>query len=171
MSVYGNIIYKTDTSLSIEDVKIMREAYIETCIAIAEEYESITSIEEGANLDMIKTLRNSKKDFSKACSVCKKAINKKDFKEAKAQIKVMRSILEAGKKEVNKLGNGTAETAVYGFFAGLITFFAKNLIWMVTSIGMIALGNKLEEKGEDMYFDDDWDDDDWDEVYIDDEED
>ena len=159
MAIYGSYLAEAkmekEYELTKEDMNILYQAYIETCISIAEDVDEEEYLSEGANLDMIKTLRKSRQDFGKACSACKKALNNKEFKNAKAQIKIMKSVLESGKKEVNKLGekDGTMETSVIGFFAGLIPFFARNMLWIVTSAGIAKIGRKIGDKGISNYDD------------------
>lgn len=154
MAIYGSYLMESksvqeDVALTIEDINWLKEAYIEACVAIAEDTDYEVLSEGEANKKSWETMKQLKKDFKEHASATKKALRKHDQKTAETQVKALRKVLDDAKKAI-KSNKSEASDAFFGFFSGLLLFFCHNLAWIVTNsaaaVGATAAHNKIAKK-------------------------
>ena len=134
MAIYESYLTEAkiekEYELAKEDMSILHQAYIETCISIAEDVDEEEYLSEGVNLDNFKVVRTLKKDFKQRCSAYKKAIKAGKYSDAEKEVKAMRKLINDADKEI-KANKGNIGSSVIGFFLGTLGALYSNIGWII----------------------------------------
>ena len=141
MAIYGSYLTESNSvrEFKLDDLNSLRESYADVCVAIVENGDEY--IEEGANVEMMRTLRASRKAFKAASKECRAAIKSKDKKTAKSKINEMKKIVKDGKNAIDDI-ESTSGSMILGYFAQYVVKAARNIVW---SIGINILDDGTGE--------------------------
>ena len=149
MSIYNG--YTANIRLTAEDEAVIFEAFKDSLLEefIEDEIEDDEEelVEEGANIDYIKTFRLGKKEYRLHYKAAKKAVRAKDFKEAKKEFELAKKALQKCKRDIEKIDSTVFSNSI----SIILTIMLQILI--VTVSFVVAIGGIDQmSKGMDKLF-------------------
>lgn len=141
MSIYGNYAkalveaqYNTTTDISAEELQNAIFECYSNAIEILSEIDTEV-VEEGANIDMTKIWRESKKENKEYLKNYKKFLKEKNFKAAAAELDKVTKNLEKAKKEIKDIDQNVG-SAICGYFAEWIIDLLQVIVpYSITGVG------------------------------------
>lgn len=144
MGIYGSYAKKlmeakqqeaVAENISNEDLQNAIFECYSSAIDILSEADQEEVVEEGANIEMTKIWRESKKENKEYLKNYKKFLKEKDFKNAAAELDKVTKNLEKAKKEIKDIDQ-TIGSAICGYFAEYII----NLLQLIVPFTVEGLG-------------------------------
>ena len=133
MGIYGNFIKLSNetlsqTSLSEQEIlEIFSSMIMESYIDSLDDEDEDEFIEEGVNIDALKTFYTFKKDIKKKTKELKKNIKSKNKADAKKNIKELKDIISKAEKEIDKLDWDSGVSSILAFFAYFVQYLGSML--------------------------------------------
>ena len=132
-------------NISNEDLQnVIFECY-SSAIDILSEADQEEVIEEGANIEMTKIWRESKKENKEYLKNYKKFLKEKDFKKATAELDKVTKNLEKAKKEIKDVDQ-TVGSAICGYFAEYVIDLLQLIVpFTVEGLGFGAAAFSMKD--------------------------
>lgn len=147
MGIYGSYAkklmeakqYEAAENISNEELQNAIFECYSSAIDILSEADQEEVVEEGANIEMTKIWRESKKENKEYLKNYKKFLKEKDFKKAAAELDKVTKNLEKAKKEIKDVDQ-TVGSAICGYFAEyIIDLFQLIIPFTVEGLGYGAM--------------------------------
>lgn len=161
MGIYGNILNKKDELVKEEVKELTLEEVVDLYAFIVEAYQNeeildnieensfvnesgeIVALDEGANIDAIKIVKNLKKDLKENSEKIKKDLYVLDKAKIKKDIDEAKKMIKDAKAKFNTIDFDSIGSVILGFLASGL----QNLVPTLPFVGIRAVGSGIAIKG------------------------